>query len=525
MQIDLFDTKKFIEINNLKEVTDPMLFLKGGVPSPNGLLSSEIFGISVNERMRTYAYIDLHGWYLHPFICKLLKRLNRNFDNIIHSSKKYRIENGDIVEDEENGDTGIDFLYNNWEKLNFTKNESLIRGERIDVLKSFKKNVLFTRYWIVIPAYYRDVNLQNIGKGKLSHNEINDKYSALIRTVSVSTGGNMLFDITLASTRAKVQDSLVDLYDFIKGKIEKKTGMIRKNLLGKSVDYGSRTVISAPIIDAETPEEMNINLYHTGLPLAQCCSLFNPFIVAWVKNFFRRTFETSGGKMPLKNKDGKITQVEVDSPEMYFNDEFIKKQIDAFIRGHESRFDIIYVPVKHEKKFLPFTFTYRDYIKDKPMSESNIKSRACTWCDIFYQAAVDATDDKMVSISRYPILDNFSFFNTSIFVISTKKTMPVYIDERVYENYPVIDIDVSRDRISSLFIDTTVMSNAYLKGLVGDYDGDQVSNRGLFTQEANAQAKEIMHSKKHFMDSTGKNFRTCSIEAIQTLYNLTKDPT
>ena len=89
MQIYLFNTKKLIDENNLKPVTDPMLFIRGAIPSPNGLLSNEIFGMSVKERTRTFAYIDLHGHYLHPFIYKLLKRLNRNFEHIIHSSKKY----------------------------------------------------------------------------------------------------------------------------------------------------------------------------------------------------------------------------------------------------------------------------------------------------------------------------------------------------------------------------------------------------------------------------------------------------
>ena len=522
MQIYLFNTKKLIDENNLKPVTDPMLFIRGAIPSPNGLLSNEIFGMSVKERTRTFAYIDLHGHYLHPFIYKLLKRLNRNFEHIIHSSKKYVIIDGTIVEDEENGETGIEFLYKNWEKLDFKKNDSLIRGERIDVITNYKKDELFTEYWLVIPAFYRDVNLQNMGKGKLSHNPINDIYSKLIRLTNLVSNGQATFDFTLAATKASIQECLVEIYDYLKGKVEKKTGLIRKNLLGKSIDYGARMVISAPTFHAETPEDMHVNIEYTGVPLAQCCSLFNPFIVAWVKNFFRRTFETSGGKIVTKLPDGKLVQLETDSPETYFNDEYIKKRIDSFIRAHETRFDIIYVPVKDSVGLVPFTYTSRSFNKDE--NDMNAMNRPMTWCDLLYQAAVDVTADKMVSISRYPISDSFSFFNTKVHVVSTKETVPMTVGDHVYDTYPKIDLNTKKENISSLFIDTLVMSNLYLKGLGGDYDGDQVSIRGLFTQEANEQARNMLMSKNHYLNSNGVNMRESSNESIQTLYTLTKEP-
>ena len=42
MQIDLFNVKEFVEINHLKEVTSPVLFQRGDVPDPNGLVSTSI---------------------------------------------------------------------------------------------------------------------------------------------------------------------------------------------------------------------------------------------------------------------------------------------------------------------------------------------------------------------------------------------------------------------------------------------------------------------------------------------------
>ena len=58
--VDMNDMERFIRINNLQEVTDPIM-LVNGVPSPKGVLSYEIFGTSQKERRHRFAYIDLHG--------------------------------------------------------------------------------------------------------------------------------------------------------------------------------------------------------------------------------------------------------------------------------------------------------------------------------------------------------------------------------------------------------------------------------------------------------------------------------
>lgn len=519
MQVDLFDTAKFIQTNNLREVSDPMMFIKGSIPSPKGLLSTDIFGVSMVERKETFAYIDLHGTFLHPYIYKTLKRLNRNFVSLIHGSKRFIIDESGALVENENGETGLDFLYKNWEKLKFEGTEGA-RGLRVNVLKNYKKNELFTKYWIVIPAFYRDVNFENADSGKISHrSEINDKYTKLIRLASMLTTGTA-FDFTLLSTQAKLQETLVEIEDMMRDKLSKKEGMFRKNLLGKSVDYGARSVISAPTFKANRASEMPINYYNCGVPLSQCCSLFNPFIVAWVKNFFRQKFETANNKFPVRDKDGNTSFVELDEPEMYFTEELIKKEIDNYIKNFEDRFKVITVPVKGREP-IPFTMTTSPYIKGDPMSEKSMNSRPMTWCDVLYQAAVDVTSDKHVYITRYPISDYFSIFPNRIFVMSTAITKPMIVGDRVYEHYPDIDLSKDKREVGTMFIDTVRMSNLYLAGLNGDYDGDQISIRGVFTQEANEEAERLLTSKSSLITIEGQNIRKSAHEAILTLYAMT----
>lgn len=525
MKIDLINMKDFIKINGLREVTNPVIFEKGNIPSPDGLLSTEIFGVSVKGRKETFAYVSLNGHFLHPFIYKLLKRMDKKFEHIVYGSITYSInDKGELVEDPD-GETGLEFLYDNWEKINFKRNNSMIRNERIDVLEAYKKDTLFTEYWIINPPFYRDVNLQLASQGKISHHEINDKYSKLIRMASILKNTNN-FDFVLNTTRAKVQELLVEIYDFFKGKIEKKQGLIRKSLLGKSIDYGARSVISATMFTANKPDEMEIDFYHTGIPLAQCCSLFTPFIVAWVQRFFQRELEKTGNKFPAKIGN-EIKMVKLVDPEIYFNEEFIKKKIDRFIFSTFDRFEKIELPVEDEEakklNLKPYlTFIGREYRPGVPESESPLVQRPATWCDLLYQAAVDVTQDKHVFITRYPILDYFGTFPSKITVLSTYQTVPMYIGGRVYKNYPYIDLKMPKEKIAVSFIDTVIMSNLYLKGLGGDYDGDQVTVKSVFSQEANLEADKIMHSKSHIINIYGENMRQTTNEGVQTLYMMTR---
>lgn len=52
-------------------------------------------------------------------------------------------------------------------------------------------------------------------------------------------------------------------------------------------------------------------------------------------------------------------------------------------------------------------------------------------------------------------------------------------------------------------------------------DGDQVTVKGVWTTEANEELDKQMKSKKQYIGLSGKNVRTGSNEAIQSLYSLT----
>ena len=531
MWSDVFSMDKFIEVNRLKEVTNPVMLERDNIPTVDGLLSTEIFGRSVDDRREIFAYINLHSHFFNPYIYKVIKRLDRRIEEIVSGVLYVKIDaTGEIikVEDEDDGDTGIEFLYKNWEKIKFKKNESIIRNERVDLLKSIKKDELFCNKFIVCPPFYRDVNLNKIDMGKISYGEINDLYSKLIRMCKSLDTEMSGIPIVGNSTRGRIQNILVEIYDTMMGEIKGKDGLFRQFVLGKSVDYGARSVISAPLFKANRPEEMPVNFYQCGLPLSIACVTFYPFILKWVKDYFYNELFLRKDKYPVVRPDGTHETVRLTGLDK-MNDEWISKNINTFVHSFGERFNTI--PLENDKGYkdvlMKIGGRYINLQSKEDMAEtsqlsSTIFSRPATWTDILYRAAVEVCKDKHVLITRYPIEDYFGIFPNKIHVLSTTETVPVVINGVEYKYYPKVDLEAPTDKVFTSFIDTLTISNLYLKGIGGDYDGDQTSIRGVFTQEANAELDKILKSKKNILNVSGSSIRTTEKEALQTLYSFTK---
>lgn len=533
MNVWLLDYETFVKVNGIKEITNPVMFDKGHIPTEDGLFSTEIFGVSMNERKGSWGYIDLGVKFIAPKVYISLKRLNRNFESIVYSTKKFSIKNGILVEDSENGGTGIKWLYDNWEKIKFQKNDSSSRNERVDLLTKNKKDIIFTSKEIVIPAFFRDVNLQS-GSGNIKASAINDLYAKIIRNVNMIKESNNM-DFIISSLTGKTQDLLVDVYNELKVKLEKKHGYIRSFLMGKSIDYASRVVITAAPFKAEVASEHEVDFYHAGIPLSHVVSEFYPFILWWVKRWFKSNVENVKGSCPILDNQGKKILVELDEPESFYNDDFIERNIDNFVENPYSRFDKIPLKIKEEdmklhklKGDMYMRLEGKTPSEITTMNKESIEgydkdvSRHITWTDLLYMAAIDVTEDKHVVITRYPMLDYNGSFPSRVYVISTRETMPMMINGKIYYHYPLINPDVKKEELDSIFRDTITLNQLYLDALGGDHDGDQITAKGIFSQEANQEAEEVMVRKMNLLSITGEGNRTVGKEAAQTLYSFTR---
>jgi len=285
MGFKLLDVNKFIKEKQAKPVTSPnTLIKKGGLwsPDPNGLYSQYIFGFSRKEEREKYGYIDFKSFIVHPLIFKNLGKISSIFASVANKKKYVKIENGELIEVPENeGKTGIQFLIDNWKKIDLDKYRKPSNENFIDFLKTAQEKLIFIDKIPVIPVIYRPYK---INKGRVEIDEITEKYQKILLTIYNNEikntdqqlfaqntvneiSDNELFNVLFQnqSKTDKIQKYVNVLYDYFISKLEKKEGFFRSKLIGKRLDNVARLVANArpdvPIDCAVIPWHVLLNLF------------------------------------------------------------------------------------------------------------------------------------------------------------------------------------------------------------------------------------------------------------------------
>ena len=527
LKLEILDTDKFIKINNCKPITNPVFYTRDNIPTSDGLLSNEIFGITQNDRAGIFGYIDLNGWYLDPSFYKCWYKIDPLVKKVVHKDGTFSINHkGEIVPDEK-GSNGVLFLRNNIDKIKFKTSESIKRDLRVKYLEK-NRNKMFINKYLVIPPYYRDTNT---GKRSVGVGGVNKIYSQLIIAVdSLKTTQEYGFDLS-GPMEARVQEIILNLYDWFCGNsnntiqtdvgagISGKLGILKYANMGKTTNYAARLVISSPELKANRPEDMMVDFDKSAIPLAACIACYRPFVQYHVRAFFEREF-LGTEQIPVMDNNGKVTYRRPKDPLMVFSDERIKKEMESFLHAYNNRFVPIEVPLEDSDEVVHMAF--QGFRAEDNIQTESIFNRRLTWTDIFYQACVEASRDRMVLVARYPIDTRYNQFTTRIVVSSTKETEPLYIDGTYYKYYPKIREEEIGKYTGNKFVDTFKMSNLYLPGICGDYDGDTITVKAAYTNEANQELMEFANTKMNFIDLGSSNIRSSSGDVIQALYSFTK---
>jgi len=539
-KLEVMDVNKFIKANNLKEITNPTFFGPSGAPTTDGLLSNEIFGITQFDRSGIYAYIDLVEDFIDPSCYKTLIRVDRRFASIVNGSQKFIIDrDGMLVEDNENGSTGIKWLKENFGKLSFKKpsaTQSRRRDVKIEFLKlNYKKGVMFINKYIVIPPYYRDVNTSGkyVGTGQINTFYIN------LMVAARSLRENNDYGLSMADTScARVQNTLKAIYDWFCGNnnasitdkgtgLSGKTGIIRRANISKTSDYSSLLVLSAPELKVETVDDLMVNLDKSAAPLAAVAANFFPFMMFHMRRFFENEF-LNVTSYPVYI-DGKLSMVPLKNAMMVFNDDELKKQLSQFLYSYDNRFIPIEAPVDYDamgadpnkvKFYMAFKGTYKN--EEYGLNPEPAVKRRLTWVDVIYIAAKRASEGKIMSFTRYPYDSFYNTIYTKIEIASTKSTEPLYLNGEYHRFYPKIRDNEIGKGTGEKFVDTMQICNLYLKGMGADYDGDTGVAKGSYFKETNEELENFANSKVNYVNMNCVNIRTSSNEAVQALYNLTK---
>ena len=540
-KLEPLNIENFIKVNTLEGITNPIFFNSNNLPNSDGLLSNEIFGITKDDRANTFAYISLGKTevFMHPLFYKTWGKMDSKIKDCVHGVKTFRIDKeGQLVEDI-NGGTGIKFLYDNFNKIKIKPSESRRRNDAIKFIYKYKK-VMFVHDMVVIPAYYRDVNTENgryTGVG-----DINKLYNSLL-IASRSLAESNDYGLNLSDTiRGRIQELLVQIYDyFTKGVFEGsptigiagKFGVLRRANMSKTIDYSARLVLSAPDLLVENMDDMITDIDHAAVPLAAVAANFYPYILFYMRRFFENIFAgvSKNAKAVYQNDDtGEIKDigtVDVDY-RTEFSDVRLKEELYRYIHAYSSRLEPITYKVKGMKnpgtmRLVGYQMTEEEYKKamEKNIANMPVIERDMTWCDLIFIAAVSVTKDKICLITRYPMDSYFNQFPIKINVSSTIRTEPMVIDKTFYRFYPYIRPEMIGSNTSNLFTDTLKISNLYLDSIGGDYDGDQVSSKSVYSIEANAELESLMQKKSHYISLNALTVLNSNLEAVQSIYNLT----
>lgn len=517
ISIDIVDIDRLILVNKLKEVTDPIHIDFTQSPTEKGLFSYEIFGRSPIERKSTFAYIDLKKRFLHPAIYKLLHTMKKDVVNAINGTQKYVLDaKGNFIKDEENGESGIDFIYSVWNKINFAptakaegEESSEVRKAYSTLIKKMTINEAFVSKWLVLPAFYRDLNLQDIGSGKVKVDEVNTLYRKLINLTSNLENEAMGLSFLQPRSEANIQNALLEVYNYYHNKLAKKRGIIQSKLLKKNISYSSRGVISINKTTGSSWKSSPVNYEHSGVPFNHAVAIFYPLLKQSMINFFD-VFVEGSPNMIQKNRN-KVA--------LRYTPDKIEKLLKKLTKDQHSRLDTITLFTEGKKDVKLRQMIY------KPGAEP-VKVDI-TWLELIFALLQPIIKNKNVVITRYPI-DNFqNVFMSRCVIVTTEKTVEAKLSmmEEMRVDFPFVPRDekgnvAGANKVSQ--IDSILFSSSYLKSLGGDFDGDTVSIRSLFSQEANEEADVLRKKKIQLLNVEGKTIRVMQNEGVLAMYELTK---
>lgn len=546
-QLDIkpLDVDKFIKVNELKAITNPMFFARTNMPTVDGLLSNEIFGITKDDRTTIFAYIDLAGeYFLHPLAYKIWSRLDSNVKLCVYEMDTfvYDPEKGKLKSDPK-GETGLKFLMKLIKTVDFKKTGSSKREVKINFLEKYREK-LFMKDVVVIPAGMRDVNTE--ADGKVGVGEINKLYNAVVRDAKALQESDD-YGLSLNGTlRGRIQDNIVKIYNwFIFGRdpltgadaqasgLSRKLGLIRRAGMKKSFDWGSRLVICTQNLRKEKLSDLDVDLDSIGLPLAAVCANLFPYMLYWIRNWFSNRLSDVQNLTVYNTKTKKLEQTKIDSWQTVYSDERIKKEIGRFMHGMSNRFVPIEAPIMNPTKGTNYYLQFKGYnvpnediakklINDQMSKESfHLNSRPLTWCDLIYMAAMEVTKDKMTLITRFPMDSYYNQFPAKIKVISTIETEPILVWNTFYKKYPKITLADINQNSSNHFVDVALPNNVRLGSIGGDFDGDTVSSKVPYSIEANDELYKAINAKIHYIGFGGINKMETSHEGAQAIYNIT----
>lgn len=266
--LKLLDINQYVRENKILEVKNANIFgsSKNSFDS-EGLWSEVIFGrIGSKERRSRFGYVEFKLPFINPVVYKMIATFSDKIRYILTEKETYIItKEGNLLLDPE-GETGAEFLCNNYRKIKF---DSLAKKDKEDVGRFIEDNkdlIFITKYLILPPGGIRDMSSAKKNTKQFT-SEINDLYEKLVlhnNQLTIHLNDELMKPIFYK----QIQKTLNAIYSWIETRLKGKAGLLRGTLLKKTLDYSCRIIATS---------DPNIPLGFIGLPWHTILVIFELF--------------------------------------------------------------------------------------------------------------------------------------------------------------------------------------------------------------------------------------------------------
>lgn len=544
MQINIKKINATVEKNKIQEVKTSVMFQNSTIPHPDGLASYEIFGEPGTEQRQTkWGYIDLGTYFVHPIVYKILIGLKRElYKNLLRGEGTFAVINGEVVQimsgktvpaNIKTG-TGTQFLMDNWKNINFnpTPGGAMTTNLRKKTLSLLSKEDVFINKWLVMPAFYRDVDTQTNKR-----NEYNILYARLISlSKSVKMMSNMGNLGIVSEAEKNIQATLFELFTMYLTFVSGSHGFIHEHVMGKASVYSARLVISSGSFNHANPEMAETDVDHSGLPLVTCAKIFFPFIVYGLNEFFFNSLKTRTHIYTYPTKEFNKQPIRVQLHPAWtdmLSPTNLEKRIELYQDSPYHRLEPVRIRTIDDEEVTLFYLKNDSEVMNlfnyTPMSSNETVEKdkfiPLTWMHLLYMVAYQMCSDKHIYITRYPITTYNSIYPSLMNILPSSNYKPMKVNGKFYPRFPVFP-EKSRDEMSQseldgLFVDTLKIHTTNLAALGADHDGDMVNVNPVFSEEANADAQKYMDSVLNIVGISGGVIREEKDVLLHALYALT----
>lgn len=478
----------------------------------NGLYSIPIFGrVGSEERDQRFSYIHIKCSIFHPDVFRALTALKQMYTGIL-SGSVYAVWDDELKDFIKStpleGQTGFSFFVQHWKSIEFKRNDSSSRNDKIALVEKYK-DVAMYRNILVSPAGLREIQIDD--RGRTIENEVNSLYRKLLSAANTITDDPAAADTSLYdSVRWSLQNRFNEIYKSYADMLEGKRGILQQKWGRRRIFNGTRNVITAAPVGTSTLGALNsphmndtqIGLYELArgaLPLT-----VHGLLNGWLKNVFN-----DGTRIQVINpKSLKQETINVDIPTVakWTTQEGLEKLIGGF-----ADTTIRNKPITIQGRYIGLVYADNDHfrvfgdIDELPVNFNRELVHPMTYTELMYLCLYQRWNTLYMLVTRYPITGMGSVYQTKAFVRTTIKSsvkIELDVDWRPIPGAYATAFPV-HDRFAE-FMDSLSVHPSRLGLLGGDYDGDTMSATILLGDDVLRECEMLLAQRESYITGRGE---------------------